>query len=334
VAFQDAVVGPNASHGLEAILDTVLSTAANFNATIPICNVPAPGLAAKPCNLVSWASAGGYRAITANLESIPLSQYDTMDWCVFDEYDVVSDVPIPELAPYLYSAYGKGTKVIQTTRSVTDWAARRADWDEAIHANDTAPMGNLFGASIDAADVPGQLTNDVTEYKASHSANAYLYLAELAMLHCVVAPEDMLAVDIITESEKNPKQLWSSLGSFLGLSTQGLNTSDFPLEIPGECHSQNSIQSYAIVGPDGSPTNQSVIKFWPNVPDLISSLQGGPNAITTSFKKGVCDGSMATSKGSTNKASYEKPHSFNEAASAASISGDTGLWKAAAVGPS
>jgi hypothetical protein len=55
---------------------------------------------------------------------MPLEEYDDADWCLFDDYDVIADVPIPQLAPFIYSAHGRGTKVIQTTRDVTSWAER------------------------------------------------------------------------------------------------------------------------------------------------------------------------------------------------------------------
>lgn len=34
--------------------------------------------------------------------------------CVFDDFDAVADVPIPFITPYLYRAYGEGTKVINS----------------------------------------------------------------------------------------------------------------------------------------------------------------------------------------------------------------------------
>eukprot|EP00966_Prymnesium_polylepis_P159212 3679647-Prymnesium_polylepis.1 len=43
--------------------------------------------------------------------------------------------------PYIYGAYGRGTRVIQTVRNVTEWPLRRAEWDSTEHLNDTAPMG-------------------------------------------------------------------------------------------------------------------------------------------------------------------------------------------------
>ena len=81
------------------------------------CNVCR--LAAPPSPILS-----PYKSITNTLKNMPLEEYDDADWCLFDDYDVISDVPIPQLAPFIYSAHGRGTKVIQTTRDVTSWAER------------------------------------------------------------------------------------------------------------------------------------------------------------------------------------------------------------------
>jgi hypothetical protein len=62
--------------------------------------------------------------IINNVTALPLTEYDDYDWCLFDDYDVVADVPITQIAPYLYSAYGPSTKVIQTVRNIKDWAER------------------------------------------------------------------------------------------------------------------------------------------------------------------------------------------------------------------
>ena len=67
---------------------------------------------------------------------------------MFDDYDVIADVPVPFLAPYIYRAYGNGTKVINTVRNVTQWTERRASWDAQEHLNDTSPM--VLGSAVTA----------------------------------------------------------------------------------------------------------------------------------------------------------------------------------------
>eukprot|EP00966_Prymnesium_polylepis_P202732 4696733-Prymnesium_polylepis.1 len=117
--------------------------------------------------------------------------------CVFDDYDVVADVPIPFIAPYLYQAYGPGTKVINTVRAAGDWAARRAGWDAHLDLGDLAPLGWIFADSIAKGAMAGKPTNAVALYNRSKSAATYAYIAERALIHCTVQPVDLMELDLL-----------------------------------------------------------------------------------------------------------------------------------------
>jgi len=180
------------------------------------------------------------------LNGMPLEEYDAFDWCQFDDYDVISDVPINDLMPYIYGAYGRGTRVIQTVRNVTEWPSRRAEWDSTEHLNDTAPMGWLFQKDFNEGSLASEPTSVSGIYSRSHTAAAFAYAAERSLTRCVVHPDDYLEIDLLSKKFK-PRALWAKLAAFLGLDTSGLDTSNFPHEVPGTCHSMNTRATYKLL---------------------------------------------------------------------------------------
>jgi hypothetical protein len=87
---------------------------------------------------VSWNTnfAPYYNIAKKMLMAMPPEAYDDFDWCIFDDYDVIGDVPIPFFTPYIYRAYGNGTKVINTVENASVWAASRASWDDRRKISD------------------------------------------------------------------------------------------------------------------------------------------------------------------------------------------------------
>ena len=108
------------------------------------------------------------------------------------------------------------------SQSIGSSITRRRDWDVENKLHDTAPLGQWFATSINGTKEPyngSELTSVVRQYDASKSATTYTYLAELAMLQCVVAADDLLTVNVLEEAADS-QTLWTKLSSFLGLTTQ------------------------------------------------------------------------------------------------------------------
>jgi len=181
------------------------------------------------CTQITCFGDQKYFQTMQGLYKIPTSEYDTHNWCQFDDYDAIADSPIDNLAPLIYRAHGPGTKVILTRRNVTEWAARRADW---LFGFDEMPFAWPFAENLGKA----QLVSEVY-HKRSKLAVAYAFMAQTALLSSVVAPEDLLVLDLESEGH-NPRLLWDRLSAFLGKSTAALDTSAFPHDVPGECRSQ------------------------------------------------------------------------------------------------
>ena len=91
----------------------------------PSCTTHAVGVT-KPCNGISWSNSVPYVRLREKLTALETKDYDTFDFCVFDDFQVYSDVPMPSFAPYIYAAYGRGTKIIVTERDATEWSAVRS----------------------------------------------------------------------------------------------------------------------------------------------------------------------------------------------------------------
>ena len=159
----------------------------------------------QTCQTVSWDSFyQPYVELRNQLYQMPLHEYDSYDWCVFDDYDVIADVPMPSFTPYIYNAYWKGTKVIQTTRNVTEWAERRARWDIEKRLNDSAPLGWMFSNSYHAAQDMHSGASAIGMWNRSHTAEEYAYIAERSLIRCTVEPEDYLELDIIRLADHPP----------------------------------------------------------------------------------------------------------------------------------
>jgi hypothetical protein len=191
----------------------------------------------RTCNGISWSTANGYAPARDDLFALEARDYDSHDFCEFDQYDVYSDEPMPPMAPYIYAAYGAGTKVILTEVNASKWTATRAAWDQKTGASDVAPMGFAFSDSINAVQNDKHSPmNEINSYNRSHSANAMAYIASRALMECVAAPADVLRVNLEVEAQ-DPPALWAKLSAFLGLTTNGLQTQYFPMDKPGECKS-------------------------------------------------------------------------------------------------
>merc|ERR1711924_178723 len=72
-----------------------------------------------------------WKKIKDTLGAMRRKSYPYIDWCsMFQPFDAIGDVPIPQLFPYIYMAHRKaGVKVILTVRNATEWPARRANWE-------------------------------------------------------------------------------------------------------------------------------------------------------------------------------------------------------------
>ena len=178
---------------------------------------------------------------------MPTTEYDTADFCVFDDFDAYADVPMPSFAPYIYHAYGAGTKIIITERNASEWSPRRVKWDLDQKVNDSAPLAYMFNRSIDDAAADGSDGNQIVSYDRSHSANTLSYIAERALIECTARPEDVLRINVAEEA-KDPQKLWARLSTFLGLPTTGIQTQYFPRDTPGECHSWNVDALFSLKG--------------------------------------------------------------------------------------
>jgi len=202
---------------------------------------------AETCGGVSWDEYYQPNVQRLNtLYDLKLVDFDSFDWCIFDDVDVVADVPISQLTPYIYAAYGPGTKVINTVRNASSWVARRAEWDIEWGKNDTAPLGWIFGPSIGRDRLPGMSTSASGLFNRSHTADTFAYIAERALLHCTVEPADLLELSIVDDPIE-PRSLWKSLSDFVGIPTTGLDTNLFPHEVPNSCHSDSVLATYHLV---------------------------------------------------------------------------------------
>jgi len=206
------------------------------------CNTYPKG-STKTCNSISWSCAPTYDTLREKMTAWSTNEYDTADFCVFDEFEVYGDVPMPSFAPYIYAAYGPGTKIIITQRPATYWAPRRAQWDIGNDLNDTAPLSYMFSDSLNDAAAAGAVGNEPTSYKRSHTANEYAYLAERALIECIAQPEDVLLIDVFTETD-DPQKMWHKLSKFLGRPLGDIETKFFPRDTPSSptepgCHSWN-----------------------------------------------------------------------------------------------
>lgn len=57
--------------------------------------------------------------------------------CMFDDYDAIADVPYAFFTPYIYAAYGNGTKVINTVRRACQppcysWLSHKGRYSRAL----------------------------------------------------------------------------------------------------------------------------------------------------------------------------------------------------------
>ena len=176
----------------------------------------------------------------SELMTLPLRHYSSYDYCRnFDFLDSYADMPMSTFTPFIVAANGPGTKVILTVRSPEAWAKRRAGWWRETGWDDAAPFAPFLRGNGAPAVVPALL--DVEDswgargvYQKSPAALEVLYTAQLAMYSCLVAPEDLLVVDVAAESGDAPR-LWAKLASFLQRPTTGLNVSHFPRDDPFNC---------------------------------------------------------------------------------------------------
>ena len=80
-------------------------------------------------------------------------------------------------------------------------------------------MGWMFSESIAKSTATDKPTSDIMMYDRSHSASAYAYIAERALLRCVVARPDYLEIDLILATS-DPEQVWRRRGGQLGALTR------------------------------------------------------------------------------------------------------------------
>ena len=158
------------------------------------------------------------------------AQLEKIDVCQqLDGIDAVGDVPMNQVTPYLYHAYGPGTKVILTILKPTDWVKARLKW---MKGKDAGPLGWLF-SGIDHPYAPYEhsVYEMVKGSKGSLKSAALAYLAETALLRCLIRPEDLLVVDLKEElgnENGQPQRLWQRLNTFLNTSLHGIDVSAFP----------------------------------------------------------------------------------------------------------
>ena len=146
-----------------------------------------------------------------------------------------------DFATRVYAAYGPGTKVLLSVLDAATWAAKRAEWVNTTGFDDPAPLAYIFSHDANSAlavtESPHQeKTSARGVYARSPAALETAYLANLALLSCVVAPEDLLVVDLSRESADAPK-LWAKIANFVGRADllPRVNTSRFPYDQPGVC---------------------------------------------------------------------------------------------------
>jgi len=158
------------------------------------------------------------------------AQLEKIDVCQqLDGIDAVGDVPMNQVTPYLYHAYGPGTKVILTILKPADWVKARLKW---MKGKDAGPLGWLFsGSDHPYAPYEHSVYEMVEGPKGSLKSAALAYLAETALLRCLIRPEDLLVVDLKEElgnENGQPQRLWQRLNTFLNTSLHGIDVSAFP----------------------------------------------------------------------------------------------------------
>ncbi|KAL1519815.1 hypothetical protein AB1Y20_023321 [Prymnesium parvum] len=242
----------------------------------PYCTT-LPRYANKTCQGIVWSDLHPLStSLYERVNQLPTTEYDTFDWCIYDDVDVVADVPIPFVAPYIYNAYGPGTKVINTVRKVSKWPQRRAEWDAEFNVHDSAPFGWMFSESIEAASRRESPTSATGMYNRSRTAAVYGYIAEISLIRCTVHPDDFLEINLV-DDEWDPPHVWHRLATFLNRTTEGLDITRFPHEVPPRCHSQNVRATYppydmiTTTAPDTPPQG---IMYFPESLNFFTALQG------------------------------------------------------------
>jgi len=191
----------------------------------------------QSCQTLWMNASDAYPPLYLQLMELPIEAYEEFDYCAaFDKHDAYADTPFHVFAPHVYAAAGPGTKVIVTVKAVRQWAKRRAAWDLDQNTSDVAALGWMFRENVsiprDAQSL--QPTDVMSVANRSLAALEYAYIAELAMLTCLVNEDDLLLVDLEREGADPPK-LWAKLANFIGRTTDGLDLSTFPWGQPGGC---------------------------------------------------------------------------------------------------
>jgi hypothetical protein len=212
--------------------------------------------------------------------------------CNFSNVDAIGDVPVAHLAPLIYRAHGPGTKVrtlskyfsyrsthtsllrvraggaaerqvVLTLRPPESWLRSRLGWgaDDVVPLGWTAGVTPPLGASIFA---PGDAapTSVAAAARAGGGAGvAWAYLAQVALLACLVRSEDLLILDLAAELPRHAasaegraasRRLWTKLASFVGRSRAlaDFDTARFPHVSTAFCG-----RNFSTLGAKGAVTN-------------------------------------------------------------------------------
>jgi len=153
------------------------------------------------------------------------SKYHLYDYCkAFAPFDAVLDTPIPELLPFIYANHGNGSKVILTIRDSMEWVRHRA----SKFPRDLAPFGMTHAISafnVRAQNTPA--TNARLKTLASSTSTvvpAWLYMAQIALVTCIVKRSDLLILNLWRESDSTA---WMKLAAFLDKGSRALPNESF-----------------------------------------------------------------------------------------------------------
>ena len=161
------------------------------------------------------------------METARPAHYWKLDFCeLLAPFDAVSDVPIPQLFPFIF-ARQPHSRVVLTVRTAEVWAMRRTRFTRNIaDFSDAAPGGWASWESIRAATrfsnttKSGAKVQNMREFMQTvgRRATSWAYFAQTALVACAVPPEQLMVVDFFRARPLTPaahRELWERLGALL-----------------------------------------------------------------------------------------------------------------------
>ena len=135
------------------------------------------------------SSKEAYVGLRKRLMALTPPERAHFDYDVFDAYDGVTDVPIPQLFPYIYRTYPQA-RVILSVRNASEWV------DSRVRHHPTSPRPfALFDASVEI--IMNRKIDDRSSRPSLNPSDSALAFAMHNMLvRCLVPPHKLLVVDV------------------------------------------------------------------------------------------------------------------------------------------